>query len=1053
MLSIVDFFRKVLPHAPFYAGAFLPPGSEVLKQKAFGSIEELAQFAKIATDSGFNTFFGLSGFSQTWHDDPTGAISAKTGKVKKVFRTQANAVAQRAFWLDIDCGADKPYATKNAARDALIRFLTATGLPCPMIVSSGNGLHCYWPLNADVPTAQWERYAACIDALTKHFGLNVDSTRTMDAASVLRPVGTMNFKATPKPVKVLIDQQPIDVIQFCTAVAGAMKRSGIKPTKRSAKNVNVAMRLPEGLSENAAFMAAMGGAVQMGAPDKDAELIISRCQQIREAGLSTEPVWFGMMKVMTFCPDGERYAREISAQDTRRHNDAAFTAKYRYAESLTGGPALCETFNRECPGKCQSCPYWKSISSPAELGRKDKQGQIAPQTITLGDAPTPTPAAAPVQQAAPAEPVTPPANPMGMTMPTGPITAQTVAQPAQATNPGVTKTDGVATYTIPPLNSKFYDVVPGKGVFQLVYGEDEETGGERVVSTIPLMKDATLRPLCAQRHRVNRMEQELFYIWLHERTGLAPREVRMTAKDFQSAAALQGWLFNNGLLAEPHLEKNFIQYMKAYLAKVQSSIPTIEVRDHFGWVDGKDAQGKPFEGFVLGDTLYAPGMPPQLSAASSQLEQYTATSMRGSQGSLDEWKRVPEMYNKPGMEWGQFGMCLAFGSIFMKHMPGNAKNGIVNFYSTESGTGKTTLQEAINSVWGNPHAQLLNVVSSANARYSIMSHRRNLPICINETTNMDDRVLSEMLFTISEGVEKSTLTQERALRQPGSWQTTTIMSANNTVLQKMLNYSSQRNGELMRALDVRVTMSKLDKEYVMGVTDAMSTNFGVAGHAFIQFLMENPNIMAEVPASLRAWMAKHGGPQDERFWESICAAAIVGGSIACMAGLLPFDMKVVHQFCIQLIKNQRSQLLSGKNSSTSYLADFMADKRRETLIVSKADRDPMNDMGGVGGDDYVKYLPQGSLDVRYELDSRTVYVRAEPFRKWCRERRLEVEVVLNSLVVAHQYTPPSGKSRTTKYPLARGVDSLPPERPNVFKFQLPDDAELTGVSEDVTEAE
>lgn len=172
-----------------------------------------------------------------------------------------------------------------------------------------------------------------------------------------------------------------------------------------------------------------------------------------------------------------------------------------------------------------------------------------------------------------------------------------------------------------------------------------------------------------------------------------------------------------------------------------------------------------------------------------------------------------------------------------------------------------------------------------------------------------------------------------------------------------------------------------------------------------------------------------------------------------MAGLLPFDMKAVHQFCIQLIKNQRSQLLSGKNSSTSYLADFMADKRRETLIVSKADRDPMNDMGGIGGDDYVKYLPQGSLDVRYELDSRTVYVRAEPFRKWCRERRLEVEVVLNSLVVAHQYTPPSGKSRTTKYPLARGVDSLPPERPNVFKFQLPDDAELTGVSEDATEAE
>lgn len=1026
MVNTVEFLQKVLPCAPFYAGATLPQGGGVLKQKSFSSIEALARFAAASAASGLNVFFGLSGFGKDWHADPTGTRNATTGKVRQVFRTQANAVAQRAFWLDIDCGAGKPYTTKLAARDALMKFLIETGLPCPMVVSSGNGLHCYWPLSADIETAKWTQYAACIDALTKHTGFDVDPSRTMDAASVLRPVGTTNFKGTPKPVRLLIDQPPIDVDQFFSAVDAAMARLGVQPTQRGAPR--------GGITKSMLFIGAINacGGRKRGPADKDATQIIARCQQVREAGMGAEPLWFAMMCVMAVCKDGERYARELSAKDTQRFNEDQFVNKYRYAAGMTSAPTRCETFNRECPGKCTACPYWGKITSPAELGRTNPRGRTVPQTITLSASPAPDESPSAQKGADAVEP--PPATEATPTTQT--ITPDVAPAPTAPQN--VTKTADETTYTFLPLESKYYTIEPGKSVVWRKHRYDTDLGDEVLDAIIPLMKRSSLRPLCVQRLRVNRMEQELYYIWLHEREGFPPREVRMTVKDFQTSSALLGWLFNNSLLIEPNLEKPFINYMKTYLAKIQNAITTIEVRDHFGWVDGTDAKGKAFEGFILGDTLYAPGMPPQLSAASAQLEQYTATNMRGTKGCIDEWKRVPEMYNKPGLEWGQFGMCLAFGAVFMKYMPGNAKNGIVNFYSTESGTGKTTLQEAINSVWGAPHAQLLNVVSTANARYSIMSHRRNLPICINETTNLDDRGLSEMLFTISEGVEKSTLTQDRALRQPGSWQTATIMSANNTVLQKMMNYSSQRTGELMRALDVPVTPSNLDKTYVMGVVDAMAENFGVAGHAFIKFLMENPRVLAEVPTSLRAWMAKHGGPQEERFWESICAAAVVGGSIARMAGLLPFDMKEVHRFCMQLIKHQRGQLMSTKRSSTSYLADFLADKRRETLIVAKAMRDTENPTGSLG-DDYIKALPQGSFDVRYEQDTRTVYVRAEPFRKWCREHRLEVNVVLDSMIKNHQYTPPTGRMKTTKYPMARGVDSLPPERPNVFKFQLPED--------------
>lgn len=983
--TTVEFLRKVLPEAPYYAGGVLLPSHAGMRQKVFTTIEELAHFVTTFSAHGYDTYYGLSGFKQSWHEDPNGRINAKTGKVKKVFRTQANACRQKAFWLDIDCGEHKAYASKNAARDALIAFLHKTKLPCPVIVSSGNGLHCYWPLTAAISTTSWEKFSACLDALTRHYGLQVDPSRTMDAASILRPPGTRNYKSTPKDVKVLVDAASVSTVDLCNTLVTAMKQAGIKPTKRTTTTLRK-VAIPDVVKNTPAFAAMANTFGTVAAPDKDASIIISECQQIREAGMSTEPVWFGMMKVMSCCVNGKEYARQLSAKDTTRHNNTVFNEKYEYASSLTGGPALCTFFDRECPGKCTTCPHWGAISSPAELGRQKK-----------------------------------------------------IAAPVQIIQ-------DVKTYDIPELDSNLYEIIPGHKIVQCVYEKNKVTQEYDLVSKFPIMREGTVRPLCAQRYRYY-MEQELYYIWLHERYGRPPREVRMTVKDFQSAQAMRGWLYNNGLLPDPAYEKEFTTYMRAYLAKVQHSISIIDVQDHYGWVNGTRADGSHFDGFVLGDTLYAPGMPPQLSATSPQLEQYTASSLKGCSGSLEEWKKVPELYNRPGQEWGQFGMCLAFGSIFMKFMPGNAKNGIVNFYSVGSGPGKSTLQEAINSVWGHPHDQLLNVIASANARYNIMSVRRNLPICIEEVTNMDDRNLSELLFIISEGIEKATLTQDRSLRKPGQWQAVTIMSANNTVLQKMINYSSQRTGELMRALDVEATITPADKAYIIKVVDAMANNYGVAGRVFIQYLMEHPTVLQEAPKFIRNWIARRDGPQSERFWDSICAAAVLGGTIACAAGLLPYDMKKVNAYCLKLIKAQRRQLMNSRADSSNYLADYLADKYQDMLIVASARRNTTTVMPGYG-DEYVKHLPRGALDIRYEMDTHTIYVRAAPFRKWCREHRLELDAVLNTLILAKQYTPPSGSRRTTKYVMGQDVESLPPERQNVFKFTLSED--LFGITKDCT---
>ena len=81
------------------------------------------------------------------------------GKPYKGFSRSADFTTHfRSFWLDLDVGEDKAingdgYATQDIAIEKLWQFVNDLGLPDPMVVNSGRGVHAYWPLNADLDAA------------------------------------------------------------------------------------------------------------------------------------------------------------------------------------------------------------------------------------------------------------------------------------------------------------------------------------------------------------------------------------------------------------------------------------------------------------------------------------------------------------------------------------------------------------------------------------------------------------------------------------------------------------------------------------------------------------------------------------------------------------------------------------------------------------------------------------------------------------------------------------------------------------------------------------
>lgn len=115
-------------------------------------------------------------------------------------RTGANVAKVRSFWMDLDCGPEKPYITKRDGYRALMAFTEHLALPVPYVVMSGRGLHVYWPMDADMTPDEWRPTAFALKAATIDLKLRVDQSRTGDIATVLRAIGTHHRKGDARKV-------------------------------------------------------------------------------------------------------------------------------------------------------------------------------------------------------------------------------------------------------------------------------------------------------------------------------------------------------------------------------------------------------------------------------------------------------------------------------------------------------------------------------------------------------------------------------------------------------------------------------------------------------------------------------------------------------------------------------------------------------------------------------------------------------------------------------------------------------------------------------------
>ena len=265
-------------------------------------------------------------------------------------RKRENMAQAKCLFLDLDVGKaskDKPkYASQADALAALARFIFRTGFPEPIVVSSGNGLHVYWPLKDPVDASDWKPHAMNLRALLDAQHVLYDPSRTVDTTSVLRMPATFNHK-NPDNLKKVEVIHAGDGESDNSALFGLLALLGGHLTQVSVKPVQ---KTPQ-------------GNIVLGTnfPATDPDEVANECEQVRifrdQKGNIPEHHWYAGIGVLAFCTGGRQAI----------HNWSSGHPNYSHAETeaktdqwvANGSVASCAKLNLEgSPGVCQRCPHW-----------------------------------------------------------------------------------------------------------------------------------------------------------------------------------------------------------------------------------------------------------------------------------------------------------------------------------------------------------------------------------------------------------------------------------------------------------------------------------------------------------------------------------------------------------------------------------------------------------------------------------------------------------------------------------------------------------------------
>jgi len=268
-------------------------------------------------------------------------------------------------------------------------------------------------------------------------------------------------------------------------------------------------------------------------------------------------------------------------------------------------------------------------------------------------------------------------------------------------------------------------------------------------------------------------------------------------------------LANKGLSSNDRNARFLIEYFDLFLEK--NKMKWSLVVSHLGYV------GETFVHPLL-DSNYRIVPPDE-----GELQRLNAIK---SSGTVEEWIEnvlVP-LYDNPK---ALFPVIASFASILFKE---HDLTPILVDISGISSSGKTTVQKASASVWGNPSKYISSMLTTKTAIERMASFLNAFPLILDDTnTAHDPRALQQMIYMFGNGTGKMRGSLEGS-RGTSSWQSVFITTGENNILE----YTNSQ-GSAARVIPItNFKFKNKDQDYFALMNKSVEKYYGSIGVEFLK---------------------------------------------------------------------------------------------------------------------------------------------------------------------------------------------------------------------------
>lgn len=918
-MNALEFFQTILPDGEGYYLALITKEGKVA-HKYFNNFEAMAAAAE-QYDNNPNV--------QLYH--ACGSFKQEFVEVdgKRKYRVSENWSKAKAFWIDVDCGEEKAaksegYATKKEAFAALKQFCASTSLPVPLIVDSGNGLHCYWVLDKAIPAASWVKIATLLKAVIGHFGFIADPTATADFARILRPVGARNKKGEYKTVVAKNLPNPIDARKF-TELLLKVKQNNQLEVKQPKPQLN---------DDLTAHLAPPPNIPSY------AEIVATKCGQVAEMRDSQGDVnyehWRGVIGIIKHCEEGVELAHQWSARrEETGHSQNDVDTKY---DTWGSGPTTCEFFSKCNPTGCDGCDFRGKIKSPIMLGRKE-----------------------PEQKATEAE----------------------------------VKLDGEKAVVQIPELPKGYGIENGQ---MNAYRKDKDD----IMHAFPFCHN-----LFYPTHRIRRENSE-FSIGI--RMHLPDNRVRdfeidtsVLASNQKTVEALAKYelIPNNAKDASMHMTA----YLRDSLEKLKREAEELNTYTNFGWKHE-------YQAFLIGDRLYHRDGSVRRVLVGGYAKDMAA-AFPTPKGSVESYSNaLNKIYATDGMQPMQYAIASGFGSILSPLGDSMYKGLVMAITGEETAKGKTTVCWASLYAFGDADKMSLKTEDNAtvNARYARMGAYRNIPLLIDELTNIDPEEFSKLAYTVSLGQERERLTIGKGtgtrFADSQNWSMAPYVTANKDLHAVLSVRQSNTQAEAVRMIQIKIDhyrLPSLSMSEVEAAKKQMEINKGCAGDLFLKYVVSNLDSVLERMAEWGKRLEQDVSDVKYRFYRSHAICSLTATEITNQLGITQFDLEKLYTFVIDLFHNLAASVTEQNTITAEDAFSRMLNELSPRIIVTTEYRDGRDGRGpedanrignaAVAG----RYIMGNSTTKGNEISGKLFLIRKE-VTDWCLKHRVDYKTMMDAAI-------------------------------------------------------